>query len=212
MVYMNDKELRKEKRNNIFLIFIIIILLIIIFILLMQKNSRVCSNLDGKVDIFEVGCGENGENCKPEDTDFSLTISDDKKTWQKENKIDIFSNPLYNNESIIAPLSTNTYRFVVSNESKIDIEYEFIFEEINKFDINMKYRLKRGDDYLVGSDKKWVTYEELNIDKLNLQPNNKQVYYLEWKWFESDNDTLIGISKANYTLTLTITSKEKVAS
>ena len=121
MVYMNDKELRKEKRNNIFLIFIIIILLIIIFILLMQKNSRVCSNLDGKVDIFEVGCGENGENCKPEDTDFSLTISDDKKTWQKENKIDIFSNPLYNNESIIAPLSTNTYRFVVSNESKIDI-------------------------------------------------------------------------------------------
>ena len=209
MTKMEINELRKEKRKNLFFIYIIIILLIVIFILLMQKN-KVCSNLDGKVDIFEVGCGENGENCT-EDKQFFLTVKDDEKTWHKETKIDIFANPLYNNESIIAPLSTNTYRFVISNDSTKDIEYELNFKEENPADINMKYRLKRGEDYIVGDQDTWVYYEELNLKKLNLQIKTKQVFYLEWKWFESENDTHVGITRPNYSLTIAITSREKVA-
>ena len=210
MTIMENNEIKKEKRKSLFYIYIIIILLIVIFILLMQKNNKVCSNLDGKVDIFEVGCGENGENCT-EDKQFFLTISDDQKTWQNENTIDIFSNPLYNNESLIAPLSTNTYRFVISNDSTKDIEYEMNFKEDNRFNINMKYRLKRGEDYIVGDEDTWVYYEELNLKKLNLQTKTKQVFYLEWKWFESTNDTEIGITRPTYSLTIAITSREKVA-
>ena len=35
-------------------------------------------------------------------------------------------------------------------------------------------------------------------------------YTLEWKWFEKDNDTEIGINGVNYNINLTVTAGEKV--
>ena len=57
--------------------------------------------------------------------------------------------------------------------------------------MNMKYKLKKGDTYLIDH---YVPYNQLNINDMLLNSNSSDTYYLEWKWDgeNDDNDTQIG--------------------
>ena len=55
--------------------------------------------------------------------------------------------------------------------------------------IILKYRLKKNNDYLISD---WVSYSELSQEKIRLNSNSTDTYYLEWKWFSSSNDNSIG--------------------
>ena len=73
----------------------------------------------------------------------------------------------------------------------------------------MKYRLKLNGVYVAGNANKWLTYDELNQYNIGLSSNTYNVYTLEWKWFESKNDTEVGTNiNSNYKLELKITASE----
>ena len=81
-----------------------------------------------------------------------------------------------------------------------------LFEETNDYSINMKYRLLNGNNYIVSD---WSDYTSLNQNDVNLFSGNDDTYYLEWKWFDSSNDTSIGSSGvANYKLKINIKAEQ----
>ena len=204
-----------------------IIIILIIFILLMRS----CTGIDkindlvptGNIDIFDIiidnNCCKEKEcecNCKngdeptfkeEEEADRTL-IYDNNGEYENSNNLNIFSNPAYEFKSIIAPTSTNVYQFVVRNNNDFNIKYNIKMNEINEFNINMKYRLKLDGKYVKGSETKWVTYDELHFEDLKLADKSKNVYQLEWKWFESENDVHIGEIGDYYSLKISFDGEE----
>ena len=129
-----------------------------------------------------------------------ITIKEDEKlkvydedhtpiTWNGSSNLKIFTNSMYSVEGVIAPESSNTYQFVIKNSTKFNIKYSINFIETNDYHINMKYRLKKNDTYIVSE---YSSYDQLNVSDYLLNSNDFDTYYLEWKWISSDNDTLIG--------------------
>ena len=137
----------------------------------------------------------------------NLEVSDKNLIWQSTNRLRIFENPLYDNDEVIAPLSSNSYVFYINNKTKYSINYKLTFNEINEHMINMKYRLKKNDKYLVGSSSNWVSYDMLNIQITNLNSKEKDKYILDWKWFDGNNDSEIGAVDSRYTLNVLINAE-----
>ncbi len=131
-------------------------------------------------------------------------------TWKSVNQLNIFSNPLYNMDSKIAPLSTNSYEFIIRNTTKEDVLYSLEFNEKSDFPINMKYRLKRNNEYIKGNEQIWVSYNDLNLDEIDLAYNRADDYVLDWKWFDGENDNLIGSLQDDYTLSITLAASTKI--
>jgi len=209
----------KDKTINIYLILIIILLAIIVY-LLFTKQEKESLKPSGNVDIFDINCNYNCDCDKEEENtesvfaekefDDNFNILDNNTSWQSTNDLNIFSNPMYEMDNKIAPESTNFYQFVVRNNTIYDINYNIVFKEDNNYKINMKYRLIKNDEYIVGNEKEWVTYEKLNLNNISLLTKNSDTYYLEWKWFSSDNDAEIGkIGNANYSLKIDIKAVQK---
>ena len=124
-----------------------------------------------------------------------ITVSDGNTEFLESTPLNIFTHTSYHiSEDKIAPMSENTYQFVIRNNNKFGISYDLNLIESNNYDINMKYRLKLNGNYVVGSDDKWVTAEELDQYNIRLADETHDVYTLDWKWFESENDTKIGTS------------------
>lgn len=138
----------------------------------------------------------------------NLTVYDNKTVYTDSTLLNIFKNKSYYvKDDVIAPESENSYQFVIRNNNDFAIIYSLEFEQINPYNINMKYRLKKGGEYIVGNDKDWVTANELLQGEVILANDSYNVYTLDWKWFESDNDTdtKIGTSiEANYSLNINI--------
>ena len=198
---------------KIVLVIIIIILLIRNCELNKEKNKKKVPT--GNVDIIEINC-DSTDRCKKDDDkkedsaviDFSnkdktlpvsgdtdkdsnvkIEVFDEDITWNGTKKAKIFTNSMYEIEDIIAPESENTYQFVVKNGTDINLFYSINFIETNPHNINMKYKLKKNDTYIIDH---YVSANELKIDNYYLKGNKNDTYYLEWKWVSSDNDTKVG--------------------
>ena len=126
---------------------------------------------------------------KDNNTEIDINVLDNNKTWQEETDINIFSDSTYVVKGKIAPESAGTYQFVIKNSTSYNVEYDVKFEETNNYHVNMKYRLKKNNDYLISD---WVSYSELSQEKIKLNSNSTDTYYLEWKWFSSSNDNSVG--------------------
>ena len=126
-------------------------------------------------------------NKKSEET--GLVIEDKTISWQKTTQAKIFSNSMYDLHDKIAPESSNTYQFIVKNGTNYTINYIINFIETNPYNINMKYKLKKNDTYVIDH---YVSASELNQTGITLNPKKNDTYYLEWKWISSSNDTQIG--------------------
>lgn len=226
---------KKKKDNSLVLVIIIILLLIfIIYLLFLKKDVK--ENLStGNTNIFNIDCNcitnedkeqnddsntsidsntntninynQIKETIKQEDN--SIFVTDNKLTWSNSTNLNIFEDTMYTATGKIAPGSTNTYKFVVKNNTKYNVDYNIKFIETNKYHINMKYRLKKGKTYVIGDSNSWVTYDALNLNNVSLTTSNSDTYYLEWKWFDSDNDNEIGKRKnVKYSLGINIEAKQ----
>ena len=134
-----------------------------------------------------------------------INLSNNGASWSSTNNLRIFTNSMYSIEPKILPESSNVYKFVVKNNTNYNVKYLIKFLETNPYDINMRYRLKRGNNYVVGNDNEWVIYSALNLNNISLNANTDHIYYLEWKWVSSDNDTEIGSNvNASYKLDIKI--------
>ena len=97
---------------------------------------------------------------------------------------------MYELTDVIAPESSNTYQFVVKNGTEYNLKYKIDFIENNPYQINMKYKLKKNDTYIIDH---YVSANELNVEDAFLNTKTNDTYYLEWKWISSNNDTAIGL-------------------
>lgn len=134
-----------------------------------------------------------------------VTVNDNDLEWQSSNPINVFTNSMYVADGKIAPGSTNIYQFVVKNSTTSSVRYHINFEETNVYHINMRYRLKKGTSYVVGSDSEWVTFDKVKVNDVLLASGSSDTYYMEWKWVESSNDTAVGeADNAEYSLKINI--------
>lgn len=220
-----EKRNIKDLIIKIVLIIIIILLLIHncnLITTLKNNNSKPIKTPTGNVDIFEISC--NKDTCddknketsiptissidnndktipskgddKEDEEDGDFTVSDNDITWKSTNELRIFNNPVYDMDSKIAPGDSNVYQFVVKNNTKYKVKYSIKFIETNSYNLNMKYRLKKGDTYVAGNSD-YVDYDELDQNNININSKESNTYYLEWKWIGTDNDNhLSGIQDA----------------
>ena len=213
----------KKEKNKIIDWIVKIILIIIIIILLIHncaliKNRRLKQEPTGNVDIIEITCNkddvckkdpekQNDDNTKPvsgdvEEPETGLIVKDKQITWKGETQAKIFTNSMYKFKDVIAPESSNTYQFIVKNATEYNLKYKIDFVEENPYNINMKFKLKKNDTYIIDE---YVSASELNISDMLLNVKENDTYYLEWKWISSSNDTAIGKTPdAYYGLTINV--------
>lgn len=214
--------MEKEKITSTDII-VKIVLIIIIFILLIHNCSllKTIKEKDkevkpsGNIDIFEIVCEKkscdkndkkspiqpiksNGKNNKDVE---QINVTDDNIVWKSKNQLRIFSNPFYDMDNKIAPGDSNTYQFAIINSTNNNIMYNIDFIEINNNNINMKYRLRRNNEYLIND---YVSYNELKQQNIKLGKNSNDTYYLEWKWFSSEDDNDLANIKNAYELSIEI--------
>ena len=123
-------------------------------------------------------------------------------TWNGASDLQIFSKTAYTMDGKIAPESSNTYQFVIKNSTASNLKYSISFIETNEYNINMQYKLKKNDTYVIDH---YVKASELIVNDVLLNTNENDTYYLEWKWISSSNDTSIGQTpEAKYGLKIKI--------
>ena len=159
------------------------------------------TNKDNNQDNKEGTTTEENENTTTDDKEF--IVFDNDQVWSNTSKLHIFENPEFDMEEIIAPGSTNSYKFYIRNKKKCNMAYKISFEEVNPYHINMKYKLKYEGNYIIDH---WVDYTELETEIKRLNSNEEREYILEWLWDHQDDvDTIAGNSMdANYKLNITI--------
>ena len=147
------------------------------------------------------GDNDNNEHIEEPEPD-DLIVKDKQITWAGQSDAKIFTNSMYEFSNIVAPESSNTYQFIVKNGTEYNLKYDITFAETNPYSINMKYKLKKNDTYLIDH---YVSASELNISEMTLDTKMNDTYYLEWKWISSDNDTEVGMTpNANYNLKIEV--------
>ena len=84
-----------------------------------------------------------------------------------------------------------------------------IFIEKNKNLINMKFKLKRNGEYVLGSKDKWIDIQNKSLQNLSLMSNSHDIYSLEWKWVDTNTDTEKPFDSAHYKLNINIKAQSK---
>jgi len=195
-----------EEKNSIKFWVIIILLIIIILILLFfrrfgfidnnNNGTPTTADIDtryeiptGNVDVFDIDLNCNCDNL----LSGRIYIDDAKGDYVDHKYLRIFSNAAFQFKERIAPGVGNVYHFVVHNSTNINLKYNMEMVEESEYKINMKYRLKRNNRYIIGDEDTWVTASELKTKFLSLAIGNSDSYSLEWYWFDDDiYDTIAG--------------------
>ena len=140
----------------------------------------------------------------PEEDIGKVVVKDKDVTWETDTIVDIFTNSLADTK--IAPEASNTYRFTIYNNTTKTVKYDLTFTETNNSNINMKFKLRKNNTYIVSD---YSSISELNLSEQLLNSDKNDVFYLEWKWVSSDNDTEIGASgNATYNLKIKVEAEE----
>ena len=123
-------------------------------------------------------------------------VDDKNGDYLYQQNLAIFENSAFEYETKIAPGVSNTYNFVVHNSSEFPLNYYIEMYEESEYEVNMKYRLKRANQYVIGDDTNWVTADQLKTEFKNIGISTSDSYSLDWKWeYEDgvdDKDTLAG--------------------
>ena len=164
-------------------------------------NNNSSSNLINKTEVTNVVKNNDIEK------NGMLKVYDNDVDWSSKNELRIFSNSVYNFKNIVAPGSHNMYKYIVNNNEKFDVLYGLKFLEDNKDSINMKFKLKRNGEYIIGDDLNWESLNNKVINDLPLGINSYDVYLLEWKWMDGKDDTKAGFNQSDYKLNIEIKAK-----
>lgn len=197
-----------RERNIIIIMLIIIIILLLTFLLVNHLGTIDVKAPTGNVDIFDITITEKENDDKTTIDDDKITVYDENGTKFNLAPLKIFQHKSYHvKNNVIAPGTENSYQFIIRNNNEYAILYDLDINETNIHDINMRFRLKQNEKYIIGKENKWVTAEELKQNGVILANDSYNVYTLDWKWFESENDTEIGKNiEAEYKLDISFDS------
>ena len=142
-------------------------------------------------------------------TNKNIYDSDAYKEVELVKETNIFSNKYFNKKNLVAPGVSGIYKFKIINNRDSDIVYNINTIEDNEYNINLEYRLKCDNKYVISN---WVSAEKLVSNDILLQSNKSHLYILEWRWpYESnrdDIDTKIGEKGALYKLKITLVARD----
>ncbi len=123
-------------------------------------------------------------------------------SWTQVELADIFSNPEFGGEKLIAPGTTGSYYFTVKNNSNFGMHCDLHFEDINvpESKVPMLYRFRSEDEYIMGNETEWLTLEEIVDITIPLNISRAKEYILDWKWIFEDPENLEERDKADTAL------------
>ena len=120
---------------------------------------------------------------------FGRVFVDDKNgDYMYQENLRIFDNAAYQYTNKIAPGVSNTYHFVVHNSSDLNLKYYIDMYEDSEYKVNLRYRLKRNNEYIIGDDERWVTAADLKTGFKDIALSTSDSYSLDWKWVYDEND------------------------
>lgn len=134
---------------------------------------------------------DDGQSSDPEIRIADVTVYDDYRVWDNQD-LRIFSNPAYEYRNVIAPGSYNSYAFAIRNKNDFDIVVDILLNEANNNNINMQYKLKNDNNYLLGAPDKYEAINGRVISDVEIPANGYKSYILDWKWVDSSNDAMVG--------------------
>lgn len=193
-----EKRQKRDKTQKIILV-IIIILLLLLWILGYRLGK--------------IGYQYQEVSSTPDDNIKLIKVLDDDIEITKNTKLNIFENEKFDGEKIIAPNSKGEYTFCVKNITDKNIMYHINFADEMEHVINMKYRLKIDNLYIVGNKDTYMDIENLKAEDIIVLKDAINVFTLEWYWEDDDiNDTIVGSQQLDqhYTLNLGINAKEYI--
>lgn len=149
------------------------------------------------------GTGPSSGTTPSEEPAVDIEVKDNNITWNESSSLKIFD------VDEIKPGDSGSYEFSVKNNSDGNIVYNVNFTEKNQYTVNMLYKLKMNGNYVSGDSDTWITFNELNLKNKVLESEYMDLFNLEWKWIDSDHDTVAGVAKnAKYSLSVNVSSKE----
>lgn len=214
--------MKEDNKGKYYWIVIAVLIIIIIILLFLNECGNKKLTPTGNVDVFNIdfNCDCDGTNkCENKDKDKkddknnnnnypvwhddeddhelnTIFVDDKSGNYLYHNHLRIFENPYYEFTNKIAPGVSNTYSFVVHNNSEINVKYYLQMYKECDYDLDLRYRLKKNGKYVLGSDSAWVSADELKTEFSRLNSGKDDKYILDWKWeYESgkdNNDTYIG--------------------
>ncbi len=211
-----------RKKNNLkFWTIIILLIIIILLLLFFVKFGKIHNDYmlipTGNVDVFDIdiNCdcsGKEDDNCNKTDKDGNILpvykpeidkntigqvwIDDKNGNYIYQQNLKIFTNSAFYYTEKIAPGISNTYNFVVHNSTPVKLKYNIQMNEDSEYKINLKYRLKREGNYIIGNESTWVSADELITGFYDIDTMHSDKYALDWKWAYDDGvdsqDTIAG--------------------
>lgn len=147
----------------------------------------------------------NNSNSDIKDSDDNIVDNNDRfkvlegtKQWSELKELDMFSNSYFPGEKKIAPGVNGSYSFTIENYAKYTMKYDINFVEDNPYNVNMAFKLKLNGKYIAGNENTWVMSSEIDQKSVEINSMKNDIYTIEWKWKDSENDTKIGETDGAY--------------
>ena len=213
-----------QKKNQYFRLIAIVLVIIIIILIFFIRFGKINDYPipTGNVEVFDIdvdidyadvtkgtidGATETSNNNRDigrkikkynPDSDRNILgkvfVDDINGNYIYQQNLDIFKNAAFKYTNKIAPGVANTYHFTVHNSSQMNLQYYVEMYEDSQYQVNLRYRLKRNNSYVIGNDDTWVTANELKTAFQYIGESSSDSYSLDWKWFDHDDkaDTIAG--------------------
>ena len=137
-----------------------------------------------------------------------IQVSSEAKEWHQNDNINLFKTRNRKGEKVIWPGQSGSYDFVVQNNNNDPITYQLSLDEANRDNINMKYRLKLNNVYVVGDEKTYESIDKVKLDNVTILGKGKSLFTLEWTWEKADNDAkIVREGLATYRIYIDVYSK-----
>ena len=210
----NTNEEEKSKKR----LFITIVLLLIVFIIAAFRYGKI-RHLSGDETIiyFYNNILEDSFNNKvftnidPNSSFGMINVYQRDINIVKDTQIDIFRNEKYKGEKMIAPRSKGSAKFGIKNMANGDLTYDIDFSDESQYSVNMKYKLKMDNIYIVGDKDHYVSIDQMKVNDIAVINGSNNIFTIEWYWEDDDpRDVIVGMAEARqyYTLNLGITARE----
>ena len=213
---MDNTNENKRKKG----LYITIVVLLIVFIIAAYKLGRIIHfNDDDSLIYMKNSILEQAFNNKIftniDSNQFVGMINVYQKDINvtKDTPIDIFNNEKYEGKKIIAPRSKGSAKFGVKNVSNRDVIYDIKFSDLSAYLVNMKYKLKIDNIYIVGDENHYATIDQMQVKDITVIDGSNNIFTIEWYWEDDDaRDVIVGMAEGTqyYTLNLAIDAREYV--
>ena len=215
-----DSKKSKNHNVSIWLIACVLILLILASFAVLASSLKGLTSKEKEVIALSSNKEPNGffflfyKHAKEEP---ELDTYDDNASWETTTDVDLFKSSYLDPDGklitveskdgskVIAPGTGNDYHFSLKNTGNVSLDYTLslkgIFELSNR-NLPFEVRLKKDNEWVVGTDDTWSTVDKLNevVEKDTLPVGKYVGYTLKWQWpYESGEDDILFLNDINDT-------------